>query len=232
MARPRPTAPSSKSSSSRSPDHGAYRAGGDVIAAAGGTSQRGYSRSPSRRSRRHSTDPGEIWLAWSSAARRGRALLTRTHRSIRSGGWPAKSLPVSAEKAGRDGGGQRPGQYRQPGPVSGQCRGAGGGPVVGVPGHSGVVEDEQATGLGAGGSRCDMTGELGRRLGWAITASTLGQAGSIAAARPERESRGQHSLMTHFPCTHRGTCQRLSRDLRHLGIPLWVFARPGRGQIA
>jgi hypothetical protein len=42
-----------------------------------------------------------------------------------------------------------------------------------------------------------------------ITASTLGQAGSIVPAWLERESRGPQSLMTHLPCTHggiRGAC--------------------------
>ena len=66
-------------------------------------------------------------------------------------------------KPGGHGRGQRPGQHRQPGPAPGQYRSAGGGLMVRVPGHPGVVENEHAARADTDGGRRDMAGELAGR---------------------------------------------------------------------
>ena len=76
---------------------------------------------------------------------------------------PGEALACFGREPGGHGRGQRPRQHRQPGPPRGQHRGACGGPVVRVPGHPGVVEDEHAAGVDAGGAACDVASEFGRR---------------------------------------------------------------------
>jgi len=133
-----------------------HRVSGVVIAAADGTSQRRYSQSPSSRSRRHSGAPGEIWLAWSSAARRCRSPADADAQVYPIRRLAGEVLAGLGREPGGDGLGQHPGQHRQPGLPSGQHCGARGGLMVRVPDYPGVVEDEQAAGVGVGGGVCDV----------------------------------------------------------------------------
>ena len=129
----------------------------------GGTSQRRCSMSPCSSSRRQSGAAGETWLACSSAAWRCRVRLTRMAKSSRPGAWQANGWPVSASRRSAIPAESAQRQHGHAQRANGADGRLGGGPVVGMAGDAGVVEDQQPAGVIPGGQPGDMRGQLGRR---------------------------------------------------------------------
>jgi len=67
-------------------------------------------------------------------------------KSSRRGGWPAKRLAGFGSQAGRDASRQRPGQHGQAQRLSRADGRLGCGPVVGMAGDAGVIENQQPAG--------------------------------------------------------------------------------------